>query len=308
MIKRLLPTIKLTVVVLSLAFLGHSLWNSLTPDLLLRLWDGRTACVLLGIAVVYCFALLLPALAWAELVLANRGASKARRTDLLAIYGSTLVAKYLPGNVFHLIGRQTAGASHGLRQSAVALATLYEALLMVSAGVGVSVGIGWLGGYDWHNAVPWMPPSVMILALCGGGLLPWLVAGLLWLGKGWWGERLGQVTIPLSGLALSWTIYAAFLAVSSLLLWGVAVTLGGNAPLQPILGLYSLIYILSYLAPGAPGGVGVREALIVLMLGPLLGNGVAGLAGLCLRLSMTMGELLLFGLFMGPLRSQAARE
>ena len=54
--------------------------------------------------------------------------------------------------------------------------------------------------------------------------------------------------------------------------------------------------------PGAPGGLGVREAVLLAAFGPIYGSGVAVGLTLCLRLVTTLGDAALFvgGLAMRP--------
>ena len=59
-------------------------------------------------------------------------------------------------------------------------------------------------------------------------------------------------------------------------------------------GVYACAWIIGTVTPGAPGGLGVREAILVLLLAPYCGEGVAVAAALFLRIATTLADLLSF--------------
>ena len=56
----------------------------------------------------------------------------------------------------------------------------------------------------------------------------------------------------------------------------------------------TLAWMLGFVTPGAPAGLGVREAVLLGLLGPVLGEPAALLLSLQLRLATLGGDLLLF--------------
>jgi hypothetical protein len=63
---------------------------------------------------------------------------------------------------------------------------------------------------------------------------------------------------------------------------------------QPLTVAYTAAWFIGYITPGAPGGVGVREAALVVLLGPSLGEATALSVAAGLRLLTMLGDLLLF--------------
>src|SRR2546421_7408402 len=84
---------------------------------------------------------------------------------------------------------------------------------------------------------------------------------------------------------LSWSTYGAAL-------WMLARGLIHDAPLPlaTAIGAFTLGYILGLLALFAPGGVGVRELVLVGLLAPFLGSGRPVAAGLASRVLLTLTE------------------
>jgi uncharacterized membrane protein YbhN (UPF0104 family) len=84
---------------------------------------------------------------------------------------------------------------------------------------------------------------------------------------------------------LSWSTYGAAL-------WMLARGLIHDAPLPltMAIGAFTLGYILGLLALFAPGGVGVRELVLVGLLAPFLGSGGAVAVSLASRVLLTLTE------------------
>jgi len=84
---------------------------------------------------------------------------------------------------------------------------------------------------------------------------------------------------------LSWGTYGAAL-------WMLARGVLPNAPLPltTAIGAFTLGYILGLLALFAPGGVGVRELVLVGLLAPFLGSGGAVAVSVASRVLLTLTE------------------
>jgi len=57
---------------------------------------------------------------------------------------------------------------------------------------------------------------------------------------------------------------------------------------------FAIAWVVGFVTPGAPAGIGVREALLMLMLGPGMGTANASLFILALRIATTLGDILCF--------------
>ena len=57
-------------------------------------------------------------------------------------------------------------------------------------------------------------------------------------------------------------------------------------------------WIAGTLTPGAPGGLGIREGVLTLGLGPVLGSGDAAALALALRFVTLLGDVLTYGIGM----------
>jgi hypothetical protein len=99
--------------------------------------------------------------------------------------------------------------------------------------------------------------------------------------------------------ALGWlgTGTAAYLLVASVT--------GDPPPFVWLVATYTAAYLVGFVAPLAPGGRGVREGMLVVLLGPSYGLSVAVAISLAIRLANVAGELLAVALVHGVYAVQA---
>jgi uncharacterized membrane protein YbhN (UPF0104 family) len=204
------------------------------------------------------------------------------------------LGKYLPGSVWPVLAQMELGAGHGLGRAQVGTASL----LTLAVGVPGALVLGLL-------AVPALVSAgaaaygLLFLALPVAVVLLWppvlnrlLDRGLRLLRRSPPQERLGGRTILrvalLSGLA------NVLLGVH---VWFLALDLGAGGPLLlPLaVGAFTLANVAGLLALPLPAGAGVREAVLVLGLSPVLPVGQALLLALVSRVLLTAGDLCVAG-------------
>jgi uncharacterized membrane protein YbhN (UPF0104 family) len=225
-------------------------------------------------AVLYGLANLLLASAWRHLLI-HLGAPVTRLWSV-KVYGISQLAKYLPGNIFHLAGRQALGMAAGISAGILAKSTLWELGLIALTG---SL-FGWL-------ILPLLFPAysevASVLLLLGAA---WLVANIL--------QRMaGRQT----ALAFIWQIL--FLVISGGVFVALLCVIAGSevvpAPLWlTIGGAYIVAWLAGLVTPGAPAGVGVREMILLLLLKGIMHEADLLMAILLGRLVTVAGDLLFF--------------
>ena len=208
----------------------------------------------------------------------------------ISSYARSQIAKYLPGNVFHYAGRYALSRSMGASDRAILSATVEE-LLGVAAVFAVCGTLAAALSADqleiWNSIPLPVPGLIMALGLLGGrGLLALPLAGRFRLSG--WSPRLLQC----------WGLFLLFLLLSLaviLILTDQFRELAGLSQLATLVSAFCLSWLLGFLVPGAPGGIGVREAAFILLLDSL-GMGTLALSiVLQFRLITIVGDLLFFG-------------
>ena len=282
-----------------LLFLAAALrrsWSELQPILL----NGRALLAVLALSVVYGFTFFILFGAWYYTL---RRSSAARVPFGIAahIYCLSNIAKYLPGSVMHFAGRQILGSRLGWSHLAIARATLLEIGAMAGGVclVVLVVGISPAGGTIVEAALrqagiapDYWRTAVAVLAAVG--LLALVPLSRLQAFERLFGVPLGAAVVVLLLHALYFAIYGimAVLFVQQLPLAAAA-----PDPVQVALA-FLVAWLVGFAVPGAPGGLGVRESVLVLLLaGTGDGGSTTALAlGLGMRFVNTLGDAICLGL------------
>ena len=92
---------------------------------------------LFGLAVVYAMSSVMLAFAWCN-ILQKLGVDSSRRWAVV-VYGISQIAKYAPGNIWHLASRQSLGMSAGISGWTLGKTVIWEMGLVSAAGCICSV-------------------------------------------------------------------------------------------------------------------------------------------------------------------------
>jgi glycosyltransferase 2 family protein len=245
-------------------------------------WD---ALLLAGLAATYAAANLLLALAWWHL-LAFLGAAASTSWAMHA-YAVSQLAKYVPGNIFHLAGRQALGVAAGLPGWALAKSAAWELGMLAIAGALFGLLVAPLVVDRVPPALSWMAFAAALLA-----------AGVLAR------RRLGAAVASTLGL------HASFLAMSGLVFAGTLEIASpaalGTALLPAVCGAYVVAWLAGLITPGAPAGIGVREVVLVLLLGGHVPEAALLVAVVLGRMVTVAGDLAFFAA--APLFHRAERR
>lgn len=255
---------------------------------------GRAATWLAGAALAYAASVAMLAWLW-SLLLLQRGADRALRAEVVSGYLVSQFGKYLPGNVFHYLGRHALGRRLGITHAALGSAAVVEiGFLLAATAFVVATCASGLPREFW-----WLRPA----AIAAG------VAGLVALFAA---PRLLPRLVPLPGLdatrfALLAPAYLAFVTVFGLLYAACLWLFGATLPLQDAVGSAALGWAVGFLVPGAPAGAGLREAALALTLGGREATAVTS-AIVAFRIVTMLGDFIAFlaGLLMRRLAGGAA--
>jgi hypothetical protein len=212
----------------------------------------------------------------------------------------TQAGKYVPGSLWPVLAQAMLARRYGVTRSAiVAASTLF---LLLHTVTGVLVGVVGVGA----TAAEW---AWLVVPVATGGVLVLLPPVL--------GRLLHALARWRPALATTRPTWAATGRASALMLlaWGCYGTAtwllvrpldDSPAGFPLAVGGYALAWVVGFLAVAAPAGVGAREAVLVAVLGPLVGVSGALSVALVSRVALTVADLGLAGLSAGVLRQQYA--
>lgn len=270
-----------------------------TADIPPIAWGPQAITALLfGILAVAATALLIGAI-W-HLLLRDQ-AQPLPLSKAIQIVAISQIGKYLPGNVGHFAGRavlaREAGVPIGITASTLLIETAWT--LAIGAGFSAMAFVFYL-----DNATNSQLGSLGVLEFAGASLfllaLPWAGIQLVNRLAPRISRRLGggQLVLPPKGIT---ALIVSVLMVICFLLLGASLKLQAEwffqlqeVPWLPLTCLFTAAWLVGYVVPGAPGGLGVREAMMVVLLSPLVGPGVAVGLGVSMRLVSVAGDGLAF--------------
>ena len=245
------------------------------------------------------FNLLLGGLMWKAL-LKDQGVDLPILTSL-QIVGMSQVGKYLPGNIGHVVGQvglaKEAGVPVGVSLAAMMISTLWLAATGLAVG-----GAGLLIFLDIQNWLQIQIPhpmwilalSILIMASPWIGL--WSINRFMPAVSTWLGQ--GQVVrlptfstafLVASGFVTCFFVFGLIIKLQAYYLFGIT---DGN--IWTFTLLFTSAWVAGYLLPGAPGGLGVREAISVALFSPIVGPGAAVGLSITMRLVTVLGDGLAF--------------
>jgi glycosyltransferase 2 family protein len=238
----------------------------------------------------YAVVSVLVALGWC--VLLKGLGSRTPSVQAFAVHATFQVLKYLPLNVLHQFGRAVGMKARGTSIVQTVMASLGEAALAAGAGLLIALplliqifdslfsfsGIVILGG------IAGLATVVAVLLLFRERIL----------------IRLDELSLSLRNVAISATVAFALYCVFFIMYGALSGWIAGalsleplELPVWPVIGALSASWVIGFVTPGAAAGLGVREAALLIVLGPITGPAPALLIALSSRIINIGGDAML---------------
>jgi uncharacterized membrane protein YbhN (UPF0104 family) len=229
-------------------------------------------------------------LAWAWQKLLIWFGEPAKLKLCIAIYGRSQIAKYIPGNFFQLPSRHVMGAQVGFNHPAQIGAAIYEIIgLIASAGMIASIGFS-IETY-FGNSIALALKVIILFILI-------FLTSQFFMSYFNIGRKLGfpnrSISDGMKHFLPVWAFYLVFFVLAGVIFWGIVGTTTGlwlDVPIQSLVSIFAISWLTGFLTPGAPAGIGVREATIILILSGFIGEPSAVLVAIISRLIVTVGDL-----------------
>lgn len=195
-------------------------------------------------SIVYGMSGVLMALAWSSLL--RHYKVHVTNSWATSVYGISQLIKYVPGNIFHLAGRQAIAMAAGLPAGPLAKSAFWEIVLIASMG---------------SLFFPLLLPSWGGELLAGALLFVLTGSSVLWL---WF-------CIGKSYFLKASILYLLFLFLSAALFVGLLGIFCGTCTLplalwMSAIGAYVIAWLVGLITPGSPAGLGVREVMLYSLL------------------------------------------
>ena len=195
------------------------------------------------------------------------------------------LGRYLPGKVWSVAGLAVLARREGVHGWAAAAAAL--AMQALSIGTGAGVAIAFLPQADSPILLV-AAIAIAVVSVAALTLKP-MVRAL---------ARVANGRIQLQALPIGAVLAGAAATLAAWLMYGLAfrfLALGllpNDAPSLPLaMGSFAGAYIVGLFAIFAPGGIGIREGMLLVFLTPSLGGGAALALSVGSRLLLTFTEV-----------------
>ena len=246
------------LLLLSLVYVGISVaknWSTIEHARI------RAPAWLLASIAVYAVSHLSTGLSW-PLAVRQLGTAISIK-DGLRIGLVSQIGKYLPGNIAHYGSRVALAADAGIPLKSSGISTAIE---LGSALIGMAL-VSTIGLLVDPRPLAFLPeihsPAVILIAV---GVFC-LFGGMFWFARK--GTHPALLAGPTICLAVSFVLSGvSFFALARAL--GIV-----DLPLAATIGAFALAWGIGFVVPGAPAGMGVREATLLALFGPMIGSGPA---------------------------------
>jgi len=271
------------------------MWEDIDLSVLVSQWAIMGLVI---IALIEGTNIVLSALNFRSLITNVSGIAISKTLTLL-IYCKSNLYKYIPGGVMFFIGRnQIVFKTKNLTHGQVALATLFEGILWII--VAITIAALYALNYPlYHIRKLDIMPQISVIALI---LIPIILIMLYLFRKG-----LLEIYYNLKKKNKNFRFSIIFKRFASIFIilniWAFSflltlIIMGAEMSISlafTVMGLYTLSWLAGFLVPISPGGIGIREAVLLVFLGTMINEGVLLSTMVMHRLLQVMGDVLGYG-------------
>ncbi len=252
-----------------------------------RFWGGLSG----GLA-LYLVAQLIGAVAWNAVLRIYATVLPLGRAESQLLLSQ--IGKYIPGNVAHLFGRLSLARADGVAGTTAGAAMLLEVGTLLTTGF-VMVGVIVLLNPELILKLTAGLPDITattLIAVSVASVFACLIAAqlIIWRRAGRPAPSLLQCILPIA-------LHTANFVALGISLWCVtAAIVPEDVPVLHCIAIFTIAWILGFLTPGAPGGVGIRDGIIALGLELFIGQGAGLGVAVAHRMISVIGDVVTFGI------------
>lgn len=289
--KKYLKYIGNIVSILSIAFIIKAMWTLGFDFSAVTNWPVFILIVIVCVAIKTA-SVYVSASAWYGWLSFFSGVKDKYKEGVL-VYAKANIGKYLPGNVMHYVERNLFADKLGISQKKLAASSLFEVLSLVGSALLIALLVSFsqlqeaLLEIFGEGYVKIVIGAIAIGLVCFMALCFLLRKRLL--------VVLKEYTFSdfIKSLVCNMLLYGLSLVMLGVVMVILYCYMGGSFQIKSaelIVSGYIIAWVLGFIVPGAPGGIGVRELVVTLLLGSIVGQGMIVTLSITHRLITVIGD------------------
>jgi glycosyltransferase 2 family protein len=224
-----------------------------------------------------------------------------KANKIVYIYCKSNLYKYLPGNVFHYVGRNQIALDHSITHQEVISASVAEMIMLVTAGTVVSITFAgnlltkWIiSGHTVNDKLFFFSLLIMVV-LAFVLLFKYNRVVQMYLTELY--NNLVQIKFTTTIMIIM--LYILLFCAQGAMFFIMFNELGGtlkNSMIFPIIGVYTCSWLIGFVTPGAPAGLGIREVFIAALLTSMTDQALIITVVVIYRIISILGDVFGFGI------------
>ncbi len=256
---------------------------------------GNNLLIFTILIIAYAVSVILTSIPWRNVVYLITG-EKIKFGEVAVVSTKANVMKYIPGNVFQYIGRNGLAVEKGLKHSDVAMSTLVDVIINLGTVFLLTLF------FSFDIIVYWFKEYIKPIYFIGLVVLGLVCLGVMALYFYKKREKYMDTfkrVFSKDGIKTVITNVFVYVLLSlyttiiyMIVLYVIADGTFGAESYFVIIGAVLASWILGFITPGAPGGMGVRETILIMLVGGIMTEEIILLGVVVNRVVSILGDVL----------------
>lgn len=225
---------------------------------------------------------------------------KLRLINVYSIYSKSNLYKYIPGNVFQFVGRQTLAVEYKIEHDIVAMSTVFDVGMLFLTGIIIS--FLFLGKYTIEQLYLYAIKPLEQYKILGIILLILLFLFIFLLRKQIYKifdkyKKIIDLNLfkYLFQCFLLYSVFFLFYAITYLVLLVTIFDVSFNLnSIVLTIGASIFSWVIGFVVPGAPGGIGIREVVMIAVSGNVVDRDIIVVSIIIFRFVTLMSDIIIF--------------
>lgn len=295
-LKDILKFIGKAISVLSIAFIAYAIYKLGFDFESITNWPLFLLVAIVSV-IIKCITVYITGSAWAGWLCFFSGKAKIDKREAVCVYAKANIGKYLPGNVMHYVERNLFATNLGISQKKLTAGTIIEVLGLVLVAFIMAVTVSARQLLTAFNQIFGSKYPIIIVLAVSVAILCIGLAVFLFRKRIYSIIKEYEAKNFIKTALLAMLQYAIVLAALGVIMLVLYLYMGGTVTFHEgsmIISGYIIAWVLGFVIPGASGGIGVRELVITMLLGPVVGTETVLTLSVIHRLITIVGDFLAY--------------